>query len=289
MSNALKITWKHIRRSPYQALAALVIMILTFLVISTFALITFGSEKIILYFETRPQITAFLKDEAGEEQVEDLKNRLETNDKIAKLKYIPKEEALVIYREMFKDEPLLLEMVTADILPASLEVAVADSEYLPELFKILEKDEAVEDVSFEEDVVVALGNWTRRIRQAGLGLVSFFVAALLLVVLIIISVKIAAKKIEIEILKLLGASKGYIHNPFLLEGIFYGVVGALIGWGLAYLILLYATPFLTEFLGEIPLLPIPFLSMLTLLGIEVVLGIFIGSLASLLAVRRYLR
>lgn len=289
MSNSLQITWKHIRRSPYQALAALMIMILTFFVVSVFALLSFGSEGIITYFETRPQITAFLKDEVGEEQVELFKNKLEANEKIAKLKYVSKEEALAIYREQNKDDPLLLEMVTADILPASLEIAAVDSEYLGELVKILEEDEVVEDVLFQEDVVVALSNWTRNIRRVGLGLVSFFVAVSLLVVLIIISMKIAAKKIEIEILKLLGASKGYIHNPFLLEGIFYGVVGALIGWGLAYLILLYATPVLVGFFGEISLLPIPFWLMLALLGAEIGLGVFIGSLASFLAVRRYLR
>lgn len=285
----IQITWKHIRRSPYQATAALTIMVLTFFVISVFALLSFGSEKILNYFETRPQITAFLKDEATEVQVEALKARLTETGKVASLKYISKEEALAIYREQNKDDPLLLEMVTADILPASLEVSAIESASLPQLAEILKGGEGVEEVLFQEDVVAILTSWTQTIRKVGLILVSFLVLVSLLVVLIIVGMKISMKKVEVEILRLLGASGGYICNPFLLEGAFYGIFGALIAWGLAYLSLLYSVPFLTSFLGEISLFPVPLWFMLALLGSEVLLGILIGSLASFLAVRRYLR
>ncbi len=284
-----QITWKHIRRSPYQALAALVIMVLTLFVISVFVLLSFGSEKILNYFETRPQITAFLEDEATEVQIEDLKVRLENTGKMANFKYVSKEEALAIYREQNKDDPLLLEMVTADILPASLEVSAIDSASLPELAEILRGAEGVEEVLFQEDVVAVLTSWTQMTRKIGLILVSFLVFVSLLVVLIIVGMKISIKKEEVEILRLLGASGGYIRNPFLLEGAFYGIVGALVAWGLVYLCLLYATPFLASFFGEISLLPVPLWFMFSLLGGEVLLGTLIGSLASFLAVRRYLR
>ena len=284
-----QITWKHIRRSPYQALAALTIMVLTFFVVSVFLLLSFGSEKILDYFETRPQITAFLKDEATQEEIENLKDRLLNTDKVANLQYISKEEALAIYREQNKDDPLLLELVTADILPASLEVSAVDSLSLPELAEILKGAQEVEEVLFQEDVVATLTFWTQMIRKAGLILIAFLILVSLLVVLIIVSMKISLKKEEIEILRLLGASSGYIRNPFLLEGAFYGVFGAGLAWGLVYLCLLYATPFLTSFLGEISLRPVPLWFMLALLGSGTLLGVLIGSLASFLAVRRYLR
>ena len=61
---ATKTTLKHIRRSPYQSLAAVFIMMLTFLSITIFSFIVFGSSSIINYFESKPQVTAFFKDEA---------------------------------------------------------------------------------------------------------------------------------------------------------------------------------------------------------------------------------
>lgn len=289
MIKMFQTAWKHIRRSPYQALAALVIMVLTFFIISVFVLLSFGSEKILNYFETRPQITAFLKDDVSKEEIEALKDQLVNTGKVANLKYVSKEEALAIYREQNKDDPLLLELVTADILPASLEVSAVDSSSLTKLAEILKGAGAVEEVLFHEDVVATLTSWTQTIRKVGLVLVIFLVVVSLLVTSIIVGMKISIKKKEIEILQFLGASAGYIRNPFLLEGAFYGIFGALLAWGLAYLCLLYATPFLTSFLGEIPLLPIPFSFMLSLLGGEVLMGFFIGSLASFLAVRRYLR
>ena len=84
-----------------------------------------------------------------------------------------------------------------------------------------------------------------------LGLVSF------LIILVIIGMKIAIRRDEVEILQLLGASPGYIRWPFVIEGMFYGSGGAFLAWALAYLLLLYATPFLVEFLRGVPLLPVP--------------------------------
>lgn len=289
MIKMFQIAWKHIRRSPYQALAALVIMALTFFIISVFVLLSFGSEKILNYFETRPQITAFLKDDVSKEEIEALKTQLVNTGKVASIKYVSKEEALAIYREQNKDDPLLLELVTADILPASIDVSAVDSPSLTQLAEILKGAETVEEVLFHEDVVATLTSWTQTIRRAGLVLVVFLIVVSLLVISIIVGMKISVKKEEIEILRLLGASSGYIRNPFLLEGAFYGIFGALLAWAVAYLCLLYATPFLTTFLGEISLLPIPLWFMFSLLGSEAFLGFLIGSLASFLAVRRYLR
>jgi cell division protein FtsX len=66
-------------------------------------------------------------------------------------------------------------------------------------------------------------------------------------------------------------------------------VGALLGWGWDYLLLLYSTPFLVNFLVGIPLLPVPFWVMMALLGGEIAVGMIIGLLGSLLAIRRYFR
>lgn len=282
-------TWKNIRRSPYQALAALGIMVLTFFIISIFALISYGSEKILAYFETRPQITAFLKDEITQKQIEAIKNQLNQTEKVASLKYISKDEALAIYREQNKEDPLLLEMVTAEILPASFEVAAIDSASLPELAEILKTAEGVDEVLFQEDVVATLTSWTETIRKIGLILTSFLILISVLVVLIIIGMKISIKKKEIAVLRLLGASAGYVVNPFLLEGMIYGALGAFLAWGLAFLSLLYATPFLVSFLGEINILPVPLPLILGLLAVEALLGSIMGGFASFLAVRRYLR
>jgi len=106
---------------------------------------------------------------------------------------------------------------------------------------------------------------------------------------VIIGMKIALRRKAIEILRLIGASSWYVRLPFLLEGMFYGVVGALIAWLIAVILLLYSTPFLVSFLAGIPLLPVPPVFLALVLLILVTGGLVIGFLGSLIALRRYLR
>lgn len=288
MKKHFKTTWNHIRRSPYQAAAAVAIMMLTFFIASIFILIAAGSERILYYFETRPQATAFFKDETEMTQIDNLEAKLAASGKVKEMKFVTKEEALAIYREQNKDDPLLLEMVTANILPASLEVSAVDIAYLGEVAEIMRQEPGVEEVIFQEEVVEALKNWTSSLRKIGAGLIIFLGLVSFLIILVIIGMRVAARREEIEILQLIGASSWYIRAPFIFEGIFYGVVGAFFAWGTSYLLLLYATPLLVSFLAGIPLLPVPILFMLALLGGEILAGVLIGILGSFIAVRRYL-
>lgn len=289
MKQHFRTAWKHIRRSPYQSLAAILIMFLTFLIATIFTLVAGGSQIVLRYFESRPQVTAFFKDEATAGQIDTLKAKLIQTGKVEETKFISKEEALQIYREQNKDEPLLLEMVTANILPASLEVSIKNITDIDQVAGVLKNDTTVEEVVFQEDVVEALYRWTGSIRKIGIGLISVLSLVSFLIILVIIGMKITIRKSEIEILQLIGASNAYIRAPFVLEGIIYGVGGAVLAWGLSYILLLYATPFIIKFLVGIPVLPVSYYFMLIVLGIEMLAGFIIGSLGSFIAVRRYLK
>lgn len=282
-------SWRYIRRSPYQSLAAIGVMTLTFFITAVFILTAAGSAKILDFFEKRPQVIAFLEDKVTPEQVNSLTESLIATGKVEAVKYVSKEEALKIYQEQNKDDPLLLEMVSAEILPASLEVSTRQITDLTAIAEFLDQQAGIEEVSFQKDVVEILQKVTRGIRKIGLILISFLMMVSFLVILVITSMKAALRRREIKIVQLLGASPWYIRAPFLFEGVFYGLIGAFLAWCTAYLCLLYATPFLISFLSGLPLLPVSFSFMFLLLLSLMAIGVFIGGLGSLLAVRRYLR
>jgi len=284
-----KTVKQHIFRSPYQSLAAILVVSFSLFLICLCFLLGTGLQMVLRHFETRPQISAFLKDEVKPQEVELLIAKVQGMGKVKKVDYISKEEALKIYRELSKDKPLLLEMVTAKILPASLEVAAYDLSSLKEIAEVLKKESAVEDVIYQEDVVSTLAYWVVTIRKGGAGLAVFLLLVATFSILVVLGMKISQRKEEIEILKLLGASASYICLPFYLEGIIYGLLAALVSWGLGYLLILYSTPFLVKFLAGIPLLPVPFLFMLTVLGGLLGLGAIVGFLGSFLAVSRFSR
>lgn len=284
-----KTTWRNIRRSPYQALAAVFVMALTFLFVSFFIFILYGSTKAISYFESRPRVTAFFRQEVKQSDIDNLKNDLNKTNKISSIKFVSKQDALKIYRDQNKSDPLLLELVTADILPASLEISTVKIADLSEINNMLKASVLVSDVVFQKDVTSVLTSWTNALRSIGLALIIVLSLVSIFIMVIIIGVKISHKKEDIEIMRLIGAGSWYIRWPFILEGIFYGSVGALIGWGVAGSALWYATPMLSSFLKEIPIFPLPLIFLMGVLGAEVLIAIILGIVSSFVAVLRYLK
>jgi len=131
--------WRNIRRSPYQAFAAILIMTLTFLVVSFFVFILVGSSKTVSYFESVPEVTAFFKNEALQEDINNLENELSQTGKISSIKFVSKEDAVKIYKEQNKNDPILIEFVTADVLPASFEISAYKIEDLGGISEMLKK------------------------------------------------------------------------------------------------------------------------------------------------------
>lgn len=281
--------WNHIRRSPYQAMAAILIMMLTFLAVSVFTILVVGSSGVISYFESKPQVTAFFKDDASQASITSLENELKATGKVSSMKFVSKDEALKIYREQNKNDPLLLELVTADVLPASLEISTTNLADLPDLSTFLKSSPAVQEVVYQKDVVSSLTIWTNAIRIIGVLLIGLLSIVSVFIMSIIVGMKISHKKDEIEIMQLIGATKWYISNPFVLEGIFYGVVGAFFGWAVSSIILFATTPLLESFLRGIPIIPAPWWFYVAMLGGELILAVLLGIFSSLLAVMRYIK
>lgn len=282
-----KFSWTTLRRSPYQSLAAFVLTTVTFFVVSLFALVTYAAHTLLQYFESRPQVTAYFLDTADQSVVTQLETTIREAVPVESVQYISKEEALAIYQAQNASDPLLLEMVTADILPASLEVSAKNADDLEKIASLMHDSSAVEEVAFQKDVIDQLRAWVTGARIGGAVLSSILLLTSFLTIIIILGMKFATKKPEIKTLSLLGASRWYIKKPFIVEGLVYATVGALLGWGVSYTIFLYLTPNLAAFFQPIPLFPLNPYLMLILLSLELLLGTILGAAASLIATRRF--
>ncbi|OGD08861.1 hypothetical protein A2397_00975 [Candidatus Amesbacteria bacterium RIFOXYB1_FULL_44_23] len=291
MTKAIVTAISRIRRSPYQTVAAVSIMAMTLFLASSFFLLAAGSQAVLRYFETRPQVNAFFASDyvPSQEEIEIIKNKVESSGVMSEFKYISKEDALALYKELNKADPLLLEAVTAQMLPASLEISAVSPADLKTIAELVKTEKGVEDVRFAEDIVTSLTRWTESVRIIGASLVGAHVLITLIIILLIIGLKVSSRRDEIQVLQLVGASTGYIAAPFIWEGILYGVIGAVIAWTLSYLTLLSSMDFLESFLSGIPILPVPVLFMFELLGGELLVGALVGSLGGIIATRRYLK
>lgn len=280
----------YIRRSPYQAIAAVSIMSLTFFMISIFSLLTILSIRLINYFEKSPQLTIFFKDEAKVEEIMSLKKEFEDTGKVETIRYVSKEDALSIYNKIFADEnPILLDLVTPDILPASIEIQAIKAEYLSDLAVMVKDSKLIDSIAYQKDIIDTFISWMNAFKSVGMAIISAHIVTSILVILTIIAFKIVIRREEIEIMRLLGATSGFVRIPFILEGIFYGFFGALLGWTLALGLFAYTTPFLQTSLRNIPIFPIPPVLLAQVLIGEIALSCILGAFASYVAVLRYLK
>lgn len=286
MKYYLKNAWHHIRRSPYHGLIAVLLMFMVFFIISIFAVVSYGSHKTLTYFETKPQITAFFQDDAVSSDIDILKAQLMQTGKVKESKFISKNEALKIYREQNKNDPLLLEMVTASILPSSIEISVNNISEIDEIIKVLKANAKVEEVVFQQDIVNSLKKWTGFLRKAGIGIIIALFIMSVTVMIAIIGLKISKHKAEVEVSGLIGATRCFIVWPFAIEGMFYGFVGVVSGWGACFLLLLGFSKYIAEFFTGINIWPVPIELTLGTLGTETFVGIIIGGLSGVFAAKR---
>jgi len=271
------------------SITTILVITLTFGATSAFALFAFGTEKIINYYESRALVTAFFLDEAGEEQILELRNELLQRPGVIEVTYTSKEQAFSIYSEQFQDRPELLESIPTNVLPASLDVRTESLDDLPGVAEFFQGNALVEEVAFYQDVVERFKNLVNVARASLLGLMGVFALISLVVILTTIGLIIYSMESEIETMTLLGASSAYIRLPFIIQGAIYGIIAAILSGGLLVLAIPFLLPYVRGFFSNVPL-PDPSVSFqLGIVGAEIGVGILIGSLGSWLAVNRYLR
>lgn len=298
----LNTALKHIRRAPYQALTAVIIMTLTFFVATLLVVLAYSSSTLLHHYETSPQVIAYLKKDATADQIGNLQKKLEADPRVDKIRFVSKEQAMEIYKQATADKPKLAEFVSPKVFPASIEFSLKELSSAQNLIDEIGKNDAVDEIAFTANfgsaqnltqVVQRLTRISNYIRYGGAATLAFLLLSSLLMLLVIIGMRISTRRDEIEILQLIGATAGFIRGPFVLEGIFYAITGALIGWLAAFLIVLYLSPSLSGYFAEIPFLPKNVLDLLALFGIilggEFILAVLLGATGSFVAIRRYLK
>ncbi|MGB9883049.1 MAG: cell division protein FtsX [Microgenomates group bacterium] len=292
--------FKSIKRTPYQSLGSFLVLFFTlFLSLILFIFLSFFNG-FLNYLETQPQVTVYFKPKTPEDYIFKIKDELSQSGKVLSIKYISQNEAYNIYRNLNKDNPLLLEMVSADILPASLEVYAKKPIYLPEIAEYLKKQSEIDEVQYQKDIVNRLLSITNILRKSALVFFAYLILMSTVVLTSMTLFKIALKKEEIELLRLLGATNSYIRWPYIKEALFMGTLAATSALVIILLIIFYFNPFLKNYL-LIPDLTLEFYSFkltvwpfnLTFIMImyllSLVFGLSIAVFSSYLATNKYLK
>jgi cell division transport system permease protein len=287
----LKIAYK---REKFLVVSNVAVMTITFLVLGFFLSTAVGMQTAIKALEEQAQVTLFFKDDYPETEILALQQRLQKDERVLNVRYISKEEAFEIFTDINKDEPILLEAISKDILPASLEVRAERLASLADLATELEGIDGVEDVKFFKDIVDRFRYWANVIYIVGGSLVLVFLGLSFAIIMATLRLTINAKGDEIEIMKLVGASDAYVKNPFLFQGAFFGLLSS--GLASFILVLLFTS---VQFLGlfgastTVVLLPgvkvVTWLFLIILVVLLLLFGGGLGYLGSRTAIKKYLK
>lgn len=261
---------------------------LAFLILSLALLIFVNLERVAESWSDRVQVTVYFEEEISAADLSALKTRILAVEGTEGIDYVSRQEALRRFRDRLKGQEALLEGVSAEILPSSLEIRLKknsrDSESVSRYVAQLRNIPLVSEVQYGEEWVKRFNQFMNLIRFAGLLVAGFIVIAVVFIVANTIKLTIYARKDEIELMGLVGATRLFIKIPFLIEGVVQGIVGsalALLILSGVYLAFLHNADFLFSFSNmAVGFLFLPASHLVALLVGGAALG-FVGSLASL--------
>jgi cell division transport system permease protein len=280
-------------------LGAVVTIFLSLLVIGVFMVISLIIDQMVKSVESQVSITIYLNDNALESDVTTFESAVLGMSEVKDVVYVSKEESL----ERFKEQSTTAEIADAldgNPLPALFEITLNDPEQVEQVVAQIRGEETFlsvidrpdspdRSVKYGEEIVDQLFGAANIIRIVCLALVLLLVFVALIFINNTIRLAILARRKEIAIMRLVGASNAFIRGPFLMEGALQALVGAGLAIGTIWLLCNYLLQQIRESLVQ--WLPVDFASLnlwmiyLALVGAGLVIGLF----GSLLAMRRYLK
>jgi cell division transport system permease protein len=246
-------------------------------------------SNVTLSWEARVEISAYFRDDAAPGEIQALQTELSQYREVEEVTYVSQEQAYADFKQIYRNKPEYYEHIDADDLPASLRIKLTDAAYTEEVAARIRGAPGIEDVRFGGEIIKNLLRVNSLLRTVTLAMSIVLMVAAAALIANAIRLAIYARREEIGIMKLVGATNWFIRIPFMLEGVFAALVGAIV----ASAIVVAANALLFSRMGE----AIPFLSavfafssgeILSVLVVLLGVGTFVGLLGSTLALRRFL-
>ncbi len=283
MHHAFREALAAIRRSPLLVVVSIVAVSLSLFVVGLFALAAYNVRSALREMEERVEVVAFLRDNTTVDQVRAAEQDIASQPEVLQLRYVSRTEAMAMAVQELPEIRDIFSGLDVNPLPASLEIRLADGYRTPEaterLARYLLAYPFVEDVRFGREWVEEIATLRRIAGVATAAIGGALAAVAAIIIATAVQVGVFARREEIEIMRLVGATDGFIRMPFLIEGAIAGAAGGVIAAVLTFLA--YRT------FSDATLIFLEWIPTGWILGMIATGGVF-GLLASALAVRRHL-
>lgn len=275
------------------SIASIISVVAALIIIGSFLVFALNINFITKEIESNLELKVYLKDSVTANQRERIKNTLKSNKLTKSITYESKQDALTKFKDEFGDKSYLLDGYEGknNPLPESFIIKVNDSTKIKQMYSFAKKIDGVSDVVYGEEVVENLLKFNDMARIVsiiiflGLSVVSIFI------IYNTIKLTVYARRNDISVMKIIGATDWFIRIPFLIEGSILGLIGSLISIFIIRNIYYYIIGFIQG--GGMALaltgsIPSPGLIMTEVTLLFLVYGIAIGAVGSAISIRKFL-
>ena len=282
-------TVTNLRRNFLMTVAAISTVAISLLLLGGTQILGLIVNNVTLNWEAKVEISTYLRDDITDNERNGLVDEIANMPEVEDVTYVSKTQAFEEFKEMYESQPEFYENLPADALPASLRIKLVDADATEDVAQRIEGAPGVADVRFGGEIIKRLLQVNSLLRTITLVMSIILMIAAAALIANTIRLAIYARREEIGIMKLVGATNWFIRIPFMLEGVTAALFGALVSGA----IVLGANALLFSRIGETfqflgPVFAFTTAEIAGVLLVLVGVGVLVGIVGSMLALRRFL-
>lgn len=288
---ALKQAFAQIHRNRNMSIASIFAITAMMIILGIFLVLILNvnlfANNVEEQFDT---IEVYLEDDVTDAEGAEITEKIADIPNVATAVYLSKEDAMDEMKERWGENAYLLDGLVDNPFPPTVEITSTDLQYERDIVAALDGMEGIDEVKYYQEVIDRLMKITRYLEYAAVILIGVLILVSIIVVSNTIKLTVHAREDEIHIMKYVGATNWFVRAPFLIEGIVLGFISSVIGAaivGVCYykIVEVFSDKVLILFSSGL----VPFEFIMENAGIIfVALGVCIGSLGSILSMRRFL-
>jgi len=293
----IKYGKQNFTRNAWLSMATIAIMALALLVFASLLIFNVMTRTIITSIEDKIDVSVYFKNTTGEDDILRIKSTLQGLPEVKNVDYVSKDEALAIFKDKHKNDPTIaqaIEQLNENPLLASLNIKARNPNEYPVIAGYLNNDSIkpfIEKVSYAQNagVIDRLNRILSTAQKGGWGLTAFISLIAILITFNTIRLAIYSNRESINIMRLVGGSNFFIRGPFLIEGILYGIISAIVSLLLLAPIIYFISPYTNAIVPELYLWSYFVSNLVVLFVYQVLFGVGLGIVSSFIAIGKYLK
>lgn len=282
--------FRNIRTNKLMSLASVAVLMSCLVLIGSAVLLSINVNVLLEKVESQNVIMVFIEDSATENDINELENSLKALENVDTCTYISKEEAYSSVIDELGDSAQVLSGVDSTFLPDSFEVTIKNMAEFSQTVASIKAMSGVMKVRENSDLAARLNSINRSVAIISIGLITVLFIVSLFIVANTVRITMFSRKLEISIMKAVGATNGFIRWPFLIEGINLGIISAVLSVGVLYVIYTLSGSAMQDIFGILGGSPVPFSDYVFYIAAAFfVTSVLTGGFGSIISIGKYLK